>query len=81
MFDAAGFAGELVYTWDVWLNFADWVARMATPPVHVAALRALLDKAPVEVRTALRIEADHSFTLQGGVLRGRIVGNAKDNGG
>jgi SAM-dependent methyltransferase len=81
MFDAASFAGELVYTWDVWLDFADWVARMATPPVHVDALRALLDKAPIEVRTALRIEADHSFTLQGGVLRGRIVGNAKDNGG
>jgi ubiquinone/menaquinone biosynthesis C-methylase UbiE len=71
MFANAGFAGELVYTWDVWLNFADWVARMATPPVQVAALRALFDNAPAEVRTMLRIEADYSFTLQGGMLRGQ----------
>jgi SAM-dependent methyltransferase len=77
IFAGAGFAGELIYTWDVWLDFADWVARMATPAVHVSALQALLDNAPVEVRTILRIEADYSFTLQGGMLRGRNMDDAQ----
>jgi ubiquinone/menaquinone biosynthesis C-methylase UbiE len=76
MFTSAGFTGELVYTWNVWLNFADWVARMATPAVHLAALQALFDNAPAEVRGMLRVEEDYSFTLQGGMLRGRNIGHA-----
>jgi ubiquinone/menaquinone biosynthesis C-methylase UbiE len=70
MLAAAGFDASVVFTWDVRLDFADWVQRMQTPPTYVAALRALLDGAPMEIRDTLRVEADHSFTLRGALLRG-----------
>lgn len=66
----ARFQAAVVFTWDVWLNFADWVARMATPALNVQMLRALFDGAPQEVRAAFKVEADHSFTLQGALIRG-----------
>jgi len=69
MLQDAGFTARVVFRWDVWLDFADWVERMETPSTHVAALRALLDGAPHEVRDALRMEADHSFTVRGALLR------------
>ena len=66
---AAGFAAEVVYRWPVRLDFATWVERMATPPATVAVIRWLLDGAPTEVRTALAVEPDHSFTIQGALFR------------
>lgn len=69
MLEGAGFAAELLMTWGVWLHFADWTARMATPPVQVAALHALLDAAPAEVRAALAVEEGSNFTLRGALFR------------
>jgi ubiquinone/menaquinone biosynthesis C-methylase UbiE len=66
-----GFQAEVVFTWSVWLDFADWVTRMATPQLNVNMLKVLFDGAPQEVRAALKVEADHSFTLQGALIRGR----------
>ena len=54
--------------WPVRLEFASWVARMRTPALHVDALRALQQGAPDEVRQALAIEPDGSFTAQTGLL-------------
>lgn len=68
MLAEAGFAAEVRFTWSVRLDFADWTERMATPPVQVAALHALLDAAPAEVRAALALEEDHAFTLRGALL-------------
>lgn len=68
-----GFAGTVVYSWDVWLDFSSWVQRMATPADDVAMIRRLLDHAPAEVRTTLRVEADHSFTLQGALIKVALV--------
>lgn len=68
-----GFAGTVVYRWEVWINFASWVERMATPADDAAMIRRLLDKAPAEVRSTLRVEADHSFTLQGALIKAVLV--------
>ena len=69
MLRTAGFSATLAFQWDVRLEFASWVKRMATPPDQVAMLRKVMDFAPSEVRQALRVEADHSFTFLGGLLR------------
>lgn len=70
MFTGAGFTAELVCEWSVRLDFDAWVKRMATPAQSVAMLRTLMDGASQEVRQALQIEPDHSFTLRGAVIRG-----------
>ena len=46
------------------LDFAPWIARMATPPASVAAIRALMDATPPEVAMHFALEADHSFTIE-----------------
>ncbi len=61
---AAGFTAEVAYTWDLRLDFTSWVGRMATPPSVVAMIRDILTAAPAEVKSALRIEPDCSFTLR-----------------
>lgn len=48
--------------WPTRLQFDAWVARMQTPPTLVQAIRELLQAAPTEVRDALQVEADGSFT-------------------
>lgn len=69
---AAGFTAEVVFTWDVRLDFADWLARMQTPSHHSAAIESLFDSAPAETQAAFKLEADHSFTLTGALIRGRV---------
>jgi len=70
MLSGAGFTAELVYQWDLRLDFSSWVERMATPADAVAVICALFDRAPEDVRSALRLEADYSFTFRGALLRG-----------
>lgn len=65
---AAGLPGTVVFRWDLRLDFAAWVQRMATPPASVAVLRQLLAGAPAEVRAGLRVEPDCSFTLPGALF-------------
>lgn len=73
MFHAAGFVPEVVFTWDVRLDFEDWVKRMATPTLHVSMLRVLYDGAPDSVREAFKIEPDYTFTIPGALIRGRLT--------
>jgi ubiquinone/menaquinone biosynthesis C-methylase UbiE len=68
---SAGFAAEVLFTWEVRLDFADWLARMQTPPSHSVAIQSLFDSAPAETRAAFRLEADYSFTLNGALIGGR----------
>ncbi len=66
----AGFANiEVVYQGDVWIDFASWIARMATPAANAQLIRTLFDGAPAEFRTALKIEANHDFCFSGAVIR------------
>ena len=60
----AGFAAEVVYAWTILIDFTSWVERIRTPPQQVAMLRTLLANAPDEVKTALAIQPDGSFTMQ-----------------
>ncbi len=68
----ADFAAEVSYAWDLRLDFASWVARMATPPAAVAMIRQLLADAPTEVKAALRVERDSSFTLRCALLAAQV---------
>jgi len=68
MLAIAGFTAEVAYTWDIRLDFTSWVGRMATPPAAVAMIREIFAAAPVEVKSALRIEPDCSFTVRGALI-------------
>jgi hypothetical protein len=54
--------------WPTRLEFATWAERMRTPADRVAVIRSLQEGAPQEVRQALRIEADGSFTIRTGLF-------------
>lgn len=75
MFGEAGFASDVPYTWDLFLEFQSWVTRMQTPPHNVTMLETLLANAADEVKTALKIQTDHSFTFQGAIIRGTTTAN------
>lgn len=62
--------------WPTRLDFASWVERMRTPADRVAVIRSMQEAAPQEVRDALRIEADGSFTIQTGLFWLRKPGKA-----
>jgi ubiquinone/menaquinone biosynthesis C-methylase UbiE len=50
--------------WPTRLGFLSWVERMHTPADRVAVIRSLQEGAPREVRDALGIEPDGSFTIR-----------------
>lgn len=70
MLGEAGFTAKIRTKWAVRLHFDEWTTRMATPPDAVDLLRTLLRSAPSEVQSALNVEADCSFTLQGALIEG-----------
>lgn len=76
MFVEAGFDAETVYTWDLFLEFRSWVERMQTPPHNVTMLETLLANAADEVKDALKIQPDHSFTYPGAIICGRLAPTA-----
>lgn len=54
--------------WPTRLEFASWAERMHTPADRVTVIRSLQEGAPQEVRQALQVEADGSFTIQTGLF-------------
>lgn len=60
---AAGFSVKHVATWRLRMDFAVWIARMATPQPLATAIRMVQDSAPEEVRRHFAIEPDGSFML------------------
>ena len=68
LLQSAGLAEVDFREWPTRLEFSSWVARMSTPTDRVAVIRGLQDTAPQEVREALGIEADGSFTLRTGLF-------------
>jgi ubiquinone/menaquinone biosynthesis C-methylase UbiE len=75
MLGAVGFAAELLGTWDLRLEFESWVARMNTPFLAITQIRALMDGAPREVRAALKLaeENTYSFSVPTALLRGSLT--------
>lgn len=63
----AGFTDIEHRSWPTRLEFNSWVERMRTSDERVAMLRTLQREAPEEVRKALAIESDGSFTATTGL--------------
>lgn len=55
------------------MAFASWIARIRTPAVNAAAIRALQASAPAEVAAHFGIEADGSFLLDAMLIEARPV--------
>lgn len=70
LLETAGFRAEVAHTWEIHIEFASWIQRMATPAPSAAMIQTILAHAPTEVRAALRVEPDSSFTMQAALLRG-----------
>jgi SAM-dependent methyltransferase len=68
LLEDAGFEAEIVYTWDIAIDFASWIARMSTPAPAAAQIRALLAGAPAEVKQTFAVQPDASFTLRAALL-------------
>ncbi|MDQ0468139.1 class I SAM-dependent methyltransferase [Labrys wisconsinensis] len=68
MAEAAGFRVDSVRTGRLRLDFAAWIARIATPPVHAEAIRSLQARMSEPVQRHFAIEADGTFTLDTMVL-------------
>ncbi|MDH2311996.1 class I SAM-dependent methyltransferase [Methylobacterium brachiatum] len=71
MLTAAGFAPGEATSYRPRMEFFSWIARMRTPEIHVAAIRALQAAAPVEVTKHFSIEADGSFLLDSVLIEAR----------
>lgn len=70
MLDQAGFDTDVPHTWEIAIDFTSWIRRINTPPQHEAMIRTLLAEAPSEVKRALQVQADSSFTMQAALIRG-----------
>lgn len=75
MLSQAGFASEVLLTFELTLHFATWTRRMASPPQNVDMIKALFRGAPEDMRRALRLPAaidgdDFNFVIPGAVIRG-----------
>ncbi len=68
-FASAGFNLEVVFPYRIYLHFDEWTERMETPAVNRAAIRALYNASPEEVREALQFD-DEGHSFQCAVLRG-----------
>ncbi|HLV34308.1 MAG TPA: methyltransferase domain-containing protein [Spirillospora sp.] len=73
IFAEAGFECEVVFTWLLPLNFDSWVARMATPPLNVEMLKVLYDGASSEIRAAMQIQPDYTFSIPGALFVGKPI--------
>lgn len=63
----AGFSTIEHQSWVTRLEFEPWVTRMRTSPERVAMIRTVQQEAPAEVREALAIEEDGSFSMKTGL--------------
>ncbi|MBB5390943.1 ubiquinone/menaquinone biosynthesis C-methylase UbiE [Herbaspirillum sp. SJZ102] len=67
----AGFAIASDKTWKLRLEFDSWVARMRTPAGNVAAIKALWDSAPQEVKDYFALDGAYSFSIDVAMLQAR----------
>jgi SAM-dependent methyltransferase len=70
----AGFAARCSARWKLVMVFADWVARMRTPPERVAAIRSLFDAVSEEARQYFRVQDDYSFSIDVAMFEGERNG-------
>ncbi|WP_442593019.1 class I SAM-dependent methyltransferase [Parapusillimonas sp. JC17] len=63
----AGFSEIHHQNWVTRLEFEPWVTRMRTSPERIAMIRTVQREAPSELRQALAIEDDGSFSMRTGL--------------
>jgi ubiquinone/menaquinone biosynthesis C-methylase UbiE len=68
MLGSAGFTLQDITLRRLRMHFDTWVARMRTPPDHVAALRSMLSIASEPVKQHFAIEADGSFWIDSAAM-------------
>jgi len=73
MMTAARLTPEALGAWPLRLRFDSWVARMRTPAASVIQIKGLLDGASPDIRAALSVEDDYSFTVPVALIRGTLV--------
>lgn len=64
MLVAAGFEAPAAGRWKLPLEFASWVARIATPAPRIAALKAVFAELSAEARSYLGVGADLAFAIE-----------------
>lgn len=69
----AGFRIGAARAWRLRMDFPVWIARMRTPEVQAAAIRALQAAASAEVRARFAIEPDGSFQLEVVLFEAEVV--------
>jgi SAM-dependent methyltransferase len=67
----AGFTVGVPTLRKVRLDFATWIARMATPDTNVRAIRALQASMPRDVADYFQLEPDGSFTIESMTIEAR----------
>jgi SAM-dependent methyltransferase len=72
MFKEAGFEVKIVRTWEIFVEFTSWLARLATPDLNAAMIRKLFDEAPHEIRAKFKIQPDYSFVLDCALIQGKL---------
>jgi SAM-dependent methyltransferase len=70
MFEAVGFELEDVASWDIPLEFEDWVTRSRTPDDDVAKLRSCLEAASERVRERFRVDEQGNWSVPVGLVVG-----------
>lgn len=73
MLEQAGFEVTGVRRWRMQMEFSSWIARMATPPELVTAIRSVQDSASADVKAYFEIEPDGSFMLDMALLEARAA--------
>jgi ubiquinone/menaquinone biosynthesis C-methylase UbiE len=70
MLRQSGFEVDVPHAWEVFIDFASWIKRINTAAQHAAMISTILQAAPSEVKNALKVQPDSSFTMQAALLRG-----------
>lgn len=60
-------------THPVRIEFSSWIKRMDTPELNASMIKSFQDQAPEEVKAAMKIERDGSFTMHVGVWIANFV--------
>ena len=71
MLSGAGFSVDVLGQWPLRLEFTSWVTRMRTSTSAIDQIKALFDGAPREVREALAVEPDYSFSVPTALICGQ----------
>jgi hypothetical protein len=70
MFEAVGFELEDVASWDIPLEFEDWVTRSRTPDDEVASLRSCFEAASERVRAQFYVDDRGNWSVPVGLVVG-----------